>query len=111
MRCAEIELLLSDYVDGAADERGRRIVERHMQLCRTCREGAILARRLGQQLLRLSLLPLGIGDRVPRLRQRLERKLSRTRRIEEIGRAVTRTMLVVLIGVFGLLLVLLALSA
>ena len=111
MRCAEIELLLSDYADGLADERGRRIIERHMQLCRSCREGAILARQLGQQLLRLSLLPLGVADRVPRLRQRLEQKLTRKQRIELLRTSVTRAMLVVVICVLGLLLLFLILSA
>ncbi len=111
MRCADVELLLSDYADGVADARGRRIVERHMQLCRSCREGAMIARQLGQQLLRISLLPLGIGDRVPRLRRRLEQKLARKRRLEHIAAMVARALLVILTGVLGLLLLLLLLSS
>ena len=35
MRCDLVQVLLGDYADNVADERGRRIVERHIQLCTT----------------------------------------------------------------------------
>ena len=77
MRCAEVEDLIVDYADGLADERGRRIAERHIQCCESCRERVLRVRRLGQQLRRLTLLPPGIQERIPRLRLDLERRLSR----------------------------------
>ena len=109
MRCAEIEPYLSDYADGIADERGRRIVERHIQLCRACRDGVLLARQLGQQLFRLSLLPLGISDRTPRLQRRLEEKLLRRRRFNYRA-IVMRAMLALIVVVIALLLGFLAMS-
>ncbi len=80
MRCAEIGPILSDYADGIADERGRRIVERHIQLCSACRDSMLVARQLGQQLKRLPLLPSGVNARAPSMRRRLEHKLARSRR-------------------------------
>lgn len=76
MRCTEIEELTADYADGLADERGRRIAERHIQCCDTCRERVLRTRQLAQQLRRLTLLPSGIQERVPRLRRELERRLN-----------------------------------
>ncbi len=108
MRCIEIEPLLSDYADGIADERGRRIVERHIQLCRHCHDGVLMARQLGQQLMRLALLPLGVSDRAPRMRGRLERKLVRPR--FDGGLLVMRTMVALIFGVLGLLLLILVVS-
>lgn len=70
--CANLEVLLSDYADGVADARTRRIVEQHVQLCDRCRQRLIRTRRLAQQLQRLSLLPPGISSRVGRFRRRLE---------------------------------------
>src|SRR3954451_24851059 len=81
MRCTEIEILLSDYADGLANARARRIVERHFQLCANCYAGAMKARKLGQQLQRLSLLPEGIVERAPRLRRSLEQNLARRGRL------------------------------
>lgn len=77
MRCLEIDDLIADYADGLADERGRRIAERHMQCCEACRERVLRTRQLAQQLRRLTLLPAGIQERVPRLRSELERRLNR----------------------------------
>lgn len=109
MRCIEIEPLLSDYADGIADERGRRIVERHIQLCRHCLDGVLMARQLGQQLMRLSLLPLGVSDRAARMRGRLERKIARQPRFDR-GMLVMRAMLAVIVGVLSLLLLILVVS-
>jgi anti-sigma factor RsiW len=69
--CTELELLLSDYADGIADERTRRIVERHVQLCSRCRQRVQAAYR------RLPLLPAGVSSRVGRFRQRLEARAAR----------------------------------
>jgi anti-sigma factor RsiW len=77
MRCAELEESIVDYADGLADERGRRIVERHIQRCADCRERVLRIRQLAQQLRRLTLLPAGVQERVPRLRVELEQRLSR----------------------------------
>ena len=79
MRCAEIEDIISDYADGLADERGRRIAERHIQLCTSCHERVLITWQLAQQLRRLTLLPPGVQARVPRLRRDLEQRLSRRR--------------------------------
>ena len=97
MRCSEIQHLLSDYADGAADERARRIAERHIQLCGRCRDGVLLARQLGQQLTRMPLLPLGVADRVPRLRRRLQEKLTSRGALRATGR-VMKAMLALLAG-------------
>lgn len=110
MRCIELTSLLSDYADGIADERGRRIVERHIQLCRPCHDGVLLARRLGQQLMRLSLLPLGVADRTPRMRRRLEQKLLQTPRLDR-GWLIARALLALICGILGLLLFMLVASA
>ena len=109
MRCAELEPLLSEYADGMADERGRRIVERHIQLCRACHDCVLLARQLAQQITRLSLLPLGIADRAPRLRRQLEHKLLRNRRTT-INTVAIRTLLSVILCVVILLLGMLVLG-
>src|SRR5919199_3345369 len=103
MRCIDLEPLLSDYADGIANERGRRIVERHIQLCPSCHDGVLLARQLGQQLMRLSLLPMGVTDRTPRMRSRLENKLLRRPPFNR-GILVMRTMVALILGVLGLLL-------
>jgi anti-sigma factor RsiW len=79
MNCADLEVLLSDYADGAADARTRRIVERHVQLCDRCRLRVQRARQVGLQLQRLPLLPPGISSRVGRFRRRLEGRSARGR--------------------------------
>lgn len=109
MRCVRVEPFLSDYADGIADERGRRIVERHIQLCRSCYDGVLVARQLGQQLMRLSLLPIGVSDRTPRLRRRLEQKLHKRARLNPTMVAM-RTTMALIFGVLGLLLLLLVVS-
>jgi len=38
MNCAELELLICDYVDGTLDAAGRQAVERHMAGCADCAE-------------------------------------------------------------------------
>ncbi len=108
MRCVEIEALLSDYADGIAGERERRIVDRHIALCDECRDGVLLGRRLGQQLTRLSLLPIGVVDRVPRMRARLEQQLDRRRP----GRntMAVRALLALIVGVLGVLLLILVVN-
>ena len=109
MRCVEVEILLSAYADGDADERGRRIVERHIQLCPSCHDDALISRQVGQQLARLALLPMGVSDRVPRMRSRLEQKLvgeSRPKR----GILMMRATFAVIVGVVGLLLSILVVS-
>ena len=108
MRCVEIEALLSDYADGIADERERRIVERHLQMCGECHEGVLLGRRLGQQLTRLSLLPIGVLDRVPRMRARLEQQLNRRRPGRDA--VAIRALLAVIVGVLGVLLLILVVN-
>lgn len=70
--CTDIEPLLSDYADGIADERARRIVERHVQLCSRCQLRVQAAHQVAQQLRRLSLLPAGVSSRTARFRRRLE---------------------------------------
>lgn len=76
LKCADLEVLLSDYADGVADTRARRMVEQHVQLCERCRRRLQLARRVGLQLQRLPLLPPGIASRVGRFRRRLELRSS-----------------------------------
>ncbi len=81
--CTDLEPLLSDYADGIADERTRRIVERHVQLCSRCRQRVQAAYQVAQQLRRLPLLPAGMSSRVARFRQRLEaRSMRDPRRLE-----------------------------
>jgi anti-sigma factor RsiW len=109
MRCVNVESFLSDYADGISDDRGRRIVERHIQLCHACHDHVLLARQLGQQLMRLSLLPLGINDRLPRMRGTLEQKLVQ-RPVLSRGLPVMRAMLALIVGVLGLLLLLMVVS-
>src|SRR5690349_23854075 len=38
MTCAEIEILICDYVDGALPAAQRAVVERHLATCRECAE-------------------------------------------------------------------------
>ncbi|HSH79325.1 MAG TPA: zf-HC2 domain-containing protein [Herpetosiphonaceae bacterium] len=109
MRCVEIESLLSDYADGLGGDRDRRIVERHLQLCEDCRQGVLLARRLGQQLTRLSLLPIGVLDRAPRMRARLEQELRRGRR-RRTNTVATRALLALIVGLLGVLLLILVVN-
>ncbi|GAC1386516.1 MAG: hypothetical protein NVS4B8_02270 [Herpetosiphon sp.] len=75
IRCSEVRLLLSDYADGETDERGRRIVERHVQLCQSCRSDVLALRMVGLHIERLSLLPVGISARLPRFQRALESQL------------------------------------
>lgn len=70
--CTDLETLLSDYADGIGNERTRRIVERHVQLCTRCRQRVRASYQLAQQLRRLPLLPAGVSSRVARFRRRLE---------------------------------------
>lgn len=79
LNCADLEVLLSDYADGVADARTRRIVELHVQLCNRCRLRVQRARQVGLQLQRLPLLPPGISSRVGRFRRRLESRAVRDR--------------------------------
>jgi anti-sigma factor RsiW len=75
--CTDLETLLSDYADGIANERTRRIVERHVQLCTRCRQRVKASHQVAQQLRRLPLLPAGVSSRVARFRQRLEARATR----------------------------------
>jgi anti-sigma factor RsiW len=72
IRCADMEPLLADYADGTADERTRRIVERHIQLCDRCRSRLDRAVQVSGQLRRLPLLPAGVSSRMGRFRRRLD---------------------------------------
>lgn len=76
MRCANLGLLLGEYADGYADERGRRIVERHLSVCNRCRGDAMVTHRLAQQLRRLPLLPIGVIERIPSLHRRIEHRMN-----------------------------------
>jgi anti-sigma factor RsiW len=76
MNCGYMEVLISDYADGVSDDRTRRIVERHVQVCARCRQRLISAQQVAQQLRRLPALPAGVSSRVPRFRQRLEDRAS-----------------------------------
>lgn len=78
--CTAIEHMLSDYADGIAGERARRIVERHVQLCSRCRQRVYAAHQVAQQLRRLPLLPAGVSSRANRFRQRLEARAMRNPR-------------------------------
>jgi anti-sigma factor RsiW len=75
--CIDLEPFLSDYADGIADERTRRIVERHVQLCTRCQQRVQAAYQVAQQLRRLPLLPAGVSGRVTRFRRRLEDRAMR----------------------------------
>ncbi|HEX6292433.1 MAG TPA: zf-HC2 domain-containing protein [Herpetosiphonaceae bacterium] len=82
--CTDLEPFLSDYADGIADERTRRIVERHVQLCSRCQQRVQAAHQVAQQLRRLPLLPAGMSSRVARFRRRLEqRAMHRPHRLED----------------------------
>ena len=84
IRCADLQVLLSDYADGIADARTRRIVERHVQLCHDCRRRVEADYQLAQQIRRLSLMPPGVSSRVARLRRRLDATTERDwRRLED----------------------------
>jgi anti-sigma factor RsiW len=100
MRCANVGDVIASYADGLADERGRRIAERHMRLCQDCRRRVQLLHRLGQQLVRMPLLPPGMSERTPRLRRELEARLARRRRLRAFllvaGLAVVAAALVLL---------------
>ncbi len=109
MRCADLELLLADYADGIADERGRRLVERHIQLCGHCRETVFGERLVAQQLKRLPLLPLGVQDRTARMRQRVAQKIERRPHFGS-GSLLLRTSLALILGVLGLVLLILVVS-
>lgn len=78
--CADLEVLLSEYADGASDPRTRRIVERHVQICPRCRARVAAAARVSDQLRRLPLLPPGVATRVARFRRALEQQVGRDRR-------------------------------
>jgi predicted anti-sigma-YlaC factor YlaD len=86
MRCSEVQEALSEYADGLADSRSRRIAEQHVRLCHSCRQQLEMMRAVGQQLERLPLLPVGISDRVPLLRRQLTDKLARRQRGAAIAR-------------------------
>ena len=103
MRCANVGLLLGEYADGRADERSRRIVERHIQLCQTCRNAVLITHQLGQQLLRLPLLPLGVVDRVPSIRRRMEQHMQGGRRFTIHPMAARLVYLLVIIALSALL--------
>jgi anti-sigma factor RsiW len=75
--CSDLETLLSDYADGIGNERTRRIVERHVQLCTRCRQRVRASYLVAQQLRRLPLLPAGVSSRVARFRRRLEARAGR----------------------------------
>ncbi|WP_052343817.1 anti-sigma factor family protein [Kallotenue papyrolyticum] len=105
--CDRLEVLLSEYADGSADPRTRRIVERHVQMCDRCRLRLEQAARVGRQLQRLTLLPPGIATRAPRLRRRLEARglharHARRRRLS----LATALLLIALVGSLSLLYVL-----
>lgn len=78
--CTDMELLLSDYADGIADARTRRIVEQHVQLCARCRRRLVAAQQIAQQLRRLPLMPTGLSSRVARQRRHVEQALMQERR-------------------------------
>jgi anti-sigma factor RsiW len=83
INCTDMELLISDYADGIADARTRRIVERHVQLCMRCRSRMQRAQQVAQQLRRLPLLPAGVSSRSVRFRRHLEDRLAQTHRRRE----------------------------
>ncbi len=80
IRCSDLAGILAAYADGVADERGRRIVERHVQLCATCYNDLIAARRVVQQLRRVALLPPGVAARVPQHHRAITARLAARRR-------------------------------
>lgn len=77
--CTHMEVPLSDYADGIADARTRRIVEQHVQLCAQCRRKLVAAQQIAQQLRRLPLLPTGVSSRVARQRRRIEQAMLQER--------------------------------
>jgi len=99
MRCVELAPLLTNYANGRADERGRRIVERHIQLCEGCRDRITRTGHLGQQLARVSLLPSSVVDRLPRLRRDLEQRLDRRAKLLTSATYVLTIMLIIVVGV------------
>jgi anti-sigma factor RsiW len=38
MDCAEIQKLLSEYIDGTLDAKSVQMVERHVSVCKDCKE-------------------------------------------------------------------------
>lgn len=101
--CADMEVLLSDYADGTADARTRRIVEQHVQLCERCRRRVQRAHQLAQQLRRLPLLPAGVSSRIARFRRRLDARAQHNfRRLEHYPFYVS-VLLAVLLIVIALL--------
>lgn len=72
IRCTDMEPLLSEYADRTTDERIRKIVERHIQLCDRCRTRLARAEQVSEHLQRLPLLPPGVASRMGRFRRRLD---------------------------------------
>ncbi|MBA2682397.1 MAG: zf-HC2 domain-containing protein [Ktedonobacteraceae bacterium] len=108
MRCELVEVLLGDYADNVADERGQRIVERHIQLCSGCHTDLLLLRRLAHQLERVALLPIGVAARMPRYQYELERLLlARQRARRRRPLVAVAVVLVLLLEVASIWLVLL----
>lgn len=102
LKCAELELFLSEYADGTSDARTRRIVEQHVQLCARCRQRVLRARQIGIQLQRLTLLPPGMSSRVARFRRRLDAAVPERRGLEHYPFYVS-ALLAVLLVVLALL--------
>ncbi len=108
MRCEFVTVLLSDYADGVADARGRRIVERHIQLCPACHNDLTLLQELIHQLRCMTLLPFGVAARLPRYQRELEvRLLARERARRRRPLVAAAVLLVLLLEVASVWLVLL----
>lgn len=105
IRCVDMELLLSEYADGTADPRIRRIVEQHVQLCERCRRRLQIAYQLRQQLRRLPLLPAGVSSRVARFRRRLDEHAQHDRRRLEQYPFYVSALLATVLVVVSLLLI------
>ncbi len=103
MRCTNIGVMLGEYADGYADERNRRIVEHHIQLCQTCRTTVLTTHQLGEQLFRLSLLPMGVFDRVPSIRRRIDFQLARYEGYRTNRVLVRAAYILVLLALYALL--------
>lgn len=107
MRCAELGVLLGDYADGVADERARRIVDRHIQLCTSCRQELLLSFQIAQQLRRMPLLPETVAVRLPRMERQIQGRLlarARTRRRRPLLVLGVVLLLVVEVGLLWLVL-------
>ena len=112
MRCDLVEVLLGDYADNVADERGRRIVERHLQLCTECRTDLVLLQGLAHKLRRIALLPLGVATRMPKYQHELDRLLlSREQARRRRPLVAVAVLLVLLLEVASVWLVLLLVHA